>query len=276
MVRYPRADVAVSYFGMEHPVVGGNEPHKVALRRAISLAVDVDREIRLVRRGQAVPAQGPIAPETTAYDPQFKSEMASFDRARAKALLDMHGYVDRDGDGWRELPDGGPLLLEYATDPAQERRQLAEQWQRNMKALGLRIEFQVASWPENAKRSRAGGLMVWSLGWLAGQPDADTFLALGYGPQAGAGNPSRFALPAYDALYERQRSLPDGPERLAAIRAAQKLLIAYMPMKVHVHHVSTDMAQRWVEGYCPNVFVPAFWKYVAVGPHRAHAGAPPE
>jgi hypothetical protein len=30
MVRYPRADVAVSYFGMEHPVVGGYEPHKVA------------------------------------------------------------------------------------------------------------------------------------------------------------------------------------------------------------------------------------------------------
>ena len=36
MVRYPRADVAVSYFAMEHPVVGGYEPHKVALRRAIS------------------------------------------------------------------------------------------------------------------------------------------------------------------------------------------------------------------------------------------------
>jgi hypothetical protein len=62
MVRYPRADVAVSYFAMEHPVVGGYEPHKVALRRAISLAVDVDREIRLVRRGQAIPGAGPHRP----------------------------------------------------------------------------------------------------------------------------------------------------------------------------------------------------------------------
>ena len=78
MVRYPRADVAVSYFGMEHPVVGGYEPHKVALRRAIALAVDVDREIRLVRRGQAVPAQGPVAPSTWGHDPAFKSEMSTF------------------------------------------------------------------------------------------------------------------------------------------------------------------------------------------------------
>ena len=41
MQRVPRADVAVTYFGMDHPVVGGNTPDKVALRRAISLAVDL-------------------------------------------------------------------------------------------------------------------------------------------------------------------------------------------------------------------------------------------
>ena len=55
LLRVPRADVAVTYFGMEHPVVGGTTPDKVALRRAISLAVDLDKEIRLVRKGQAIP-----------------------------------------------------------------------------------------------------------------------------------------------------------------------------------------------------------------------------
>jgi ABC-type transport system substrate-binding protein len=44
MVRYQRNDVSVSYFAMENPVVGGYTPDKVALRRAISLAVDVERE----------------------------------------------------------------------------------------------------------------------------------------------------------------------------------------------------------------------------------------
>ena len=84
MVRYQRADVSVSYFGMENPVVGGYTPDKVALRRAIALAVDVEREIRLVRRGQAIPAQSPIAPGTWGYDPAFKSEMSEYNRARAQ------------------------------------------------------------------------------------------------------------------------------------------------------------------------------------------------
>ena len=41
--------------------------------------------------------------------------MSEHNPARAKALLDSFGYVDRDGDGWRELPDGTPLTLEMAT-----------------------------------------------------------------------------------------------------------------------------------------------------------------
>jgi ABC-type transport system substrate-binding protein len=264
MVRYPRADVSVSYFGMENPVVGGYEPHKVALRRAISLAVDVDREIRLVRRGQAIPAQGVIAPQTWPYDAAYKSEMSDFSLARAKALLDMHGYVDRDGDGYREQPDGSPLELEYSTDPAQERRQLAEQWQKNMTALGLKIRFNVARWPEQLKASRAGKLMMWGVGWSARAPDAETFLSLGYGPNKGQANHARFDLPAFNALYEKQRALPDGPERRAIMQDANRLMIAYMPYKVHVHRIFTDLAQPWVVGYHRNIFVREFWKYVDI------------
>ena len=266
MVRYPRADVAVSYFAMEHPVVGGYEPHKVALRRAISLAVDVEREIRLVRRGQAIPAQGPISPEVWGYDPALKTEMSDFSRARAKALLDMHGYKDRNGDGWREQPDGQPLLLEYATSPDQQSRQLTELWKKNMDAIGIRMEFKTAKWPEHLKASRAGKLMMWGVGWSAGAPDGDTFLALGYGPNKGQANHSRFDLPAFNALYERQRGLPDGPERQALMTQASKLMVAYMPYKVHVHRVWTDLTQPWVLGYHRNIFVREFWKYVDIDP----------
>src|SRR5450755_3237220 len=48
-VRFARSDVALSYFAMEDPVVGGYTADKVALRRAIALAVNVDEEIRQVR-----------------------------------------------------------------------------------------------------------------------------------------------------------------------------------------------------------------------------------
>jgi ABC-type transport system substrate-binding protein len=262
--RYPRADVSVSYFAMEHPVVGGYTPEKVALRRAISLAVDVEREIQLVRRGQAIPAQSPIGPQTWGYDPAFRSEMSVYAPARAKALLDTFGYVDRDGDGWREQPDGKPLVLDYATQPDQQNRQLIEQWKRNMDAIGIRIEFFPAKWPENLKASRAGKLMMWGVGWSAGGPDGDTFLALGYGPARGQSNHARFDLPEFNRLYEQQRSLPNGPERAALMERAKRLMIAYMPYKVHVHRYFTDLSQPWVIGARRNVFVRDFWKYVDI------------
>ena len=264
MERYERADVSVSYFGMEHPVVGGYTPDKVALRRALSLAVDLEREIQLVRRGQAIPAQSFVGPNTWGYEPTFKSEMSEFNRAKARALLDMHGYVDKDGDGWRDLPDGKRLLLEYATQPDQQSRQLIEQWQKNMDAIGVRIEFKTAKWPENLKASRAGKLMMWGVGWSANTPDADSFLALGYGPNKGQANHARFDLPLFNQLHERQRVLPDTPERAEIIEQQKKLSIAYMPYKVHVHRIFTDLTHPWVTGYHRNVFVRDFWRYVDV------------
>jgi ABC-type transport system substrate-binding protein len=264
MVRTPRVDVALSYFGMEHPVVGGYEPHKVALRRAISLAVDIDQELALLRRRQAIPAQGPIAPGTFGYDPTFRSTMSEFNRARAKALLDMHGYVDRNGDGWRQQPDGSPLVLEYATQSDQISRQAAELWQKNMNAIGIRIVFNIATWPEQLRASRAGRLMMWGVGWSGGSPDGETFIGLGYGPNKGGANHARFDLPAFNRVFEQQRVLPDGPERLELMQQAARLMIAYMPYKVHVHRISTSLAHPWVQGFQINNFVREFWKYVDV------------
>jgi len=272
MVRYQRNDVALSYFAMENPVVGGYTPDKVALRRAISLAVDIGREIRIVRRGQAVPAQSHVPPPVWGYNPAFKSEMSEFDRARALALLDLYGYVDRDGDGWREQPDGSPLTIEYATSPDTAFRVLYEQWQINMNAIGIRMVPLIRQWPEQLKASSAGKLMMWGVGWSGG-PDGQEFLALGYGPNKGQANHARFDLPAYNALFERQSVLPDGPERAAIMDEAKRLMVAYMPYKVHVHRIWTDLSQPWVSGYHRNVFVREFWKYVDVDMDMRRASA---
>lgn len=266
MTRYPRADISLSYFNMEDPVVGGYTPERIALRRAINLAVDLDKEIRLVRRGQALKSQGPIPTVAFGYDPAFKSEMTEYSLPKAKALLDMYGYVDRDGDGYREQPDGQPLSIEYSTLADGEKRQLAEQWQKNMDALGIRMSFKIGKFPEQLKASTAGKLQMWGVGWVGTTPDGDTFLALGSSKAKGKANKPRFDLPAYEAVYEKQKILPDGPERLALMTEAQRLLVAYAPYKFHVHRVWTDMAQPWVKGYSRNIFVRDFWKYVDVEP----------
>ncbi len=237
---------------------------KVALRRAIGLAYNAPDEIRLIRKNQAVPAQGPIAPLTFGYRPDIKTEMSDHDPARAKALLDLYGYLDRDGDGWRDQPDGTPLVLEYATQPDQLSRQSVELWDKSMKAVGIRMVFKAAKWPENLKASRAGKLMMWGVAWAAGSPDGDTFLALGYGPNKGQANHARFDLPAFNELYIRQNKMPDGPERERVMLEATRLMVAYMPYKFSSHRIATDLMQPWVIGYRRNPFVREFWKYVDV------------
>ena len=263
--RAPLVDVTLAaLFNQDNPIVGGYTPEKVALRRAIALAYNSDEEIRIARKSQAVPAQTAIAPATFGYDPTLKTTMSDHDPIRARALLDMYGYIDRDGDGWRELPDGKPLLLEYATQPDQASRQLVELWDKAMKSIGLRIVFKPAKWPENLKASRAGKLMMWGVGWSAASPDGDTFLALAYGPNKGGANHSRFDLPAFNELYIKQNKMPDGPEREKVMVEASKLMVAYVPYKLSSHRIATDLMHPWVLGYRRNPFVREFYKHVDI------------
>jgi ABC-type transport system substrate-binding protein len=261
---YPEGTFVV--FNMKDPVVGGYSAEKVALRRAIALATDVAREIALVRRGRAVPAQSPLVPHTTGFDPAYKAEMSDHDPARAKALLDLYGYVDRDGDGWRDAPDGGPLVLNRATQPDQSSRQLDELWQKSLQAVGLKVVLKPAKWPENLKAMQAGTLQIWALGSLASQPDGQSALQRLYSPSAGGANIAHFKLPAYDALYERLQALPNGPERDALFREAKRIAAVYVPYKYHVHRIYTDLSQPGLVGYRRPLFWQNWWEYMDIEP----------
>jgi ABC-type transport system substrate-binding protein len=258
--------INMSFFYMDHPLVGGYSADKVALRRAIGLAFDGDAYIRHVLGGFGVPAQSTIAPFTSGYDPAYKSEMSDHDPARARALLDLYGYVDRDGDGWREQPDGQKLVLRRASMSAQADRRANELWKRSMDAVGLRIEFDVSTWTELLKKTRAGTLMMWGYGWTANSPDGGFFLGIAYGPNAAESNDPRFALAPFDRLFEKQRALPDGPDREAVMREAKDMLVAYMPYKVHTHGVAVDLMQPWTRGYWRHPFMRDIWRFVDVDP----------
>jgi len=257
-------DLTVAYFNMNDPVVGGITPAQVALRRAMALAYDTEQEIRSIRKGQAVFAQSVVMPHTTGYDPRFKSEASDYDPARARALLDMYGFVDRDGDGWRERPDGTPLELEIATEPEQIYRQYNELWQKGLKAIGIRVRFDTQQWPEHLKAAEAGKLMFWELGFSATSPDPLPQLASYYGPQAGNSNLARFKLDAFDRLYDRAQLLPDGPERDQVIFEAKRLAVAYMPYKPKVHRIFTDLAHPWVAGFRRPLFWNEWWHMVDI------------
>jgi ABC-type transport system substrate-binding protein len=262
--RQVNSDSGLVYYNMEDPVVGGYTPEKVALRRALNLAQDLDTEIRTIRRGQAIPAQSPVAPNLYGYEPAFKSENSTYDPARAKALLDMYGYVDRDGDGWRELPDGKPLVIVRSTQPEQINREFDTQWKKNLDAIGIRTTFNVGKWAEQLKSARAGKLQVWSLASSAADPDGQGAFQRFHGPQAGGQNLARFRNAEFDAIYEKMDALPDGPERLALFRRAKEIAVALAPYKSTVHRISTDMLYPWVVGYRRPLFWQEWWHMVDI------------
>jgi ABC-type transport system substrate-binding protein len=258
------SDVAFVYFNLEDPVVGGYEPAKVALRRAISLGINIDQQVRLFWRGQAVPAQSPLMPNTVGYSPNFVTD--AYDLGKAKALLDTYGYIDRDGDGWREQPDGSPLVLRWATSPDQRSRQRDELRRKDMSALGIKIEFQSAKWPENLRNARAGKLQVWNLGTSAASPDGQPALDRGATVHKGGQNYARFSDKRFDEIYNRMRTLPDGPQRDELFEEAKRILAAYAPYKFDVHRILTDLAWPWLEGFRRPPYWLAWWQYVDIDP----------
>lgn len=257
-----RPTVQLLYFNMEHPVVGGLEPHKVALRRAVCLGMNVPALISIAYRDQAAPAQSLIAPHTSGYDAAFHAEGGEYSVARARALLDVFGYVDRNGDGWRELPNGQPLQLEVATEPGSLSRQVDELLKRDMDALGLRLGFRTAQRSENLKAAHAGRHMMWRVNMASSRTDGQEMLQCLYGAQFGQSNFAHFKLPRLDAIYDRLLGLDDGPERESLFLEAKKLAIAYAPYKAIFHHYADVLAQPWVLGYRYPLFWYDWWHMV--------------
>ena len=263
--------ITYTWFNMEDPVVGGYTPEKIALRRAIGMAYNVEEETRVIRQGQAEYASQIVPPGVSGHDPKFVGN-TRYDPAAAKALLDKFGYIDRDKDGWRDMPDGKPLVLKKGTVPSALERQYDELWKRNMNAINVKIEFVTQKWPDLLKMARGGQLQMWQLGNRSTGTEGYGFLGLLYGGNAGLANLSRFKLAAYDKAYDASRQLPDGPERARLMREMSQLVAAYAPWKINAYRFENMIVYPWVEGYKLNVFNIHPWQYLDLDPKVPHKG----
>jgi len=258
-------------FNMEDPVVGGYAKERVALRRAISLAYNIFEELQIIRKGQSVQAESPIPPGVAGSNEHFRSSASEYDPARAKALLDLFGYVDRDGDGYRETPDGKPLVIEYASSPSFVDRQYDELWKKSLNAVGIRMATKKAKWPDLLKATKLGQFQFRGLAWGADYPDADNFLQLLYGPNTGQSNDARFRLPAFDKLYETAKQMPDSTERSRLYEEMNRLILVYAPWKLGTYRVDGNLIHPWVIGYKKHPILRAPWRFLDVDVARQSA-----
>jgi ABC-type transport system substrate-binding protein len=231
------------------------------------MAYNVDDEIRILRQGQGEPATQVIPPNVGGHDPKLKGA-ATYDAAGAKALLDKFGYVDKDGDGWRDLPDGKPFKLSIGSDPSAISRQYDELWQRSLNAVGIRVEFVKQKWPDLLKMARYGQLQMWFLGNISTTPEGFGFMSLLYGPHSGFSNLARFNQPDFNRLYEQAQKLPDGPQRTELFRKMSELVNAYAPWKLNAYRYENVVVQPWVLGFKHTVFDWHPWKYYDIDLQR--------
>ena len=128
-------------------------------------------------------------------------------------------------------------------------RALNEGFDRDMRALSLRLKLRIGEFSDNSKAARAGKVMMWSLGFGAVMPDGQQYLACFYSKAEAF---EKFELPAMDRLYERISTLPDGPERLALMRQAERLALVWMPCKFRQLRSETHSTQARPMGcWCP-------------------------
>lgn len=128
-----------------------NDP---AVRKALLHAVDMGAAVKSIMRGVAPPAHGPLSHVTPEYAPEL-DEMYPFDPKKAAALLDEAGWVDSDGDGFREK-DGQVLTLEVNMAGWGNSKPFSIFLQSQLKELGIKVNLEMMEYSVSIQAGKKG------------------------------------------------------------------------------------------------------------------------
>jgi ABC-type transport system substrate-binding protein len=163
----------------------------------------------------------------------------------------------------REAPDGKSLVLVQSSTPDSESREADALWIKSMAAIGLKMTVNTKPFNELLKQSNAGQLMMFNLGFRAGDPSGYDTLATLWGKSSDATNRARFRNADYDAAYERFLRTPDVKERTALARKMSDIVNTFVPLTMQVYPIGNAFTQPWLLGYYPSQF--GFtWKYMDI------------
>ncbi len=248
-------------FNIKDPVLGGLTNDRVALRRAIALAVDLDSLVKVVYAGQALPANQIVPPGVAGHDVSLPPRPAH-DPAAAKALLDRFGYDKLDAERYRMTPDGKPLTLTMTLRSGAISREIQTLWKKNMDAIGIRMDFHVTPFQDAIKELERGQFQIY-FGGFGGSPSGYPELLQLYSKQPRRINVGQFKLAEYDRAAEQFLRAATEAEQLAAARTMNELARTYMPMLPAIYRLENDFVQPWLQGFNPPVFS-TYWKYLDI------------
>ena len=109
------------------------------VRTAMTLATHRQRILEGIRGDLGYVVNTGVPPTHWAYDPSL-SEYFGHDPDQARELLSQAGWEDRDGDGVRENAEGTPLSIELLYNLNQERQEVAEIMQAQLREVGVDLQ----------------------------------------------------------------------------------------------------------------------------------------
>jgi peptide/nickel transport system substrate-binding protein len=149
----------------------------LTLRQALLRGLDKETYCSSLLDGGATPGKAPVPPTLDFGFDQLQDEN-SYDPEGAKALLAEGGYVDIDGDGYVETPDGQPLDLEFVIYTSREELGVyAQAAQANLKEIGIKVTLNTVSY-ETLLDMRDSGqydLLIWNV-LVANTGDPENYL----------------------------------------------------------------------------------------------------
>ncbi len=262
LYRYLEPEMTYYYFNMVDPVVGGFAPEKIALRRAIAMSYDIDEEIRVIRKNQAIRAESPIPPGVVGYDPSYRASY-HYDPALSNKLLDYFGYK-RGPDGYRTLPDGKPLRITLWSTPEAIAREYDELWKKSLDVIGIRFATEKIKFADQIKKGRACQMQFAGAAWTADWPTADNFLQLSYGPNVGESNYACYKSAAFDAFYRQAQRLPDSPERNRLYLAMVRQMEVDTTWVMGATRYKNTLFHPWLQGYKKHPILHAPWPFMDI------------
>lgn len=115
------------------------------VRRALTMAIDRETLLHVVRAGFGEIATGPVHPDHWAHDPSL--DPVPFDTERARELLAAAGLADRDGDGRIEAPHGEPMRFDLKLPARSEvSRRAAEVVHAQLASIGVEVRIRPTEW----------------------------------------------------------------------------------------------------------------------------------
>ncbi len=224
--------------------------HDITVRQAIAMAIDKQAIAEKVYRGTATAGDTIIRPASAYWHLDIPAEdEIAYDPAAANDLLDGAGYVDTDDDGIREDPQtGDPLELlipaSQDTTGAVESGELIDGF---LQQIGVGVELRPVSDAKMNDFWGAGNFDAYIWYW-SGDPDPNYQLFVFTSEQCGAWSDGCWQDPAFDALYEEQRTMFDRAERQELVFEAQRRAYEQLPSVVLAY-------PGWLQAYRSDRFI---------------------